>query len=729
MVVLSFAVELFTHRGGFEMRVLLNWTGRVVTGLLRRSLLGLAVCGISGVLLVFGGCGSGGDVGTIASPAVQTGMVSGQVTTLVSGVVTPVAGATVSTSAGSATSGGDGSFTVLAPVGDRAVIHVEAAGYAEAFPVARVISGQTTGLGVRLLATGATSVITVSSGGTVTVPNSTAQVTLPADGLVPRNGGAVAGTVTVSVTPINPVVASSLMPGDFTGTSAGGGTAPIESFGALLVDIRDDAGTRYTLAAGRTATIRIPLGTLSPNPPVTTPLWYFDEATGLWNEEGTAILQGTAPNRYYEGTVTRISYWNADQVLDSVVISGCVRDSNNQPVANLLVGTTGINYSGIAMAVTEQDGTFRVAMRRGSLATLSAVEFSLQTYATTPLTNVVTVGPFLVDSTLPNCLVEGPVVLTITTTVLPEGNLGLAYNQTLEATGGIPGYAWSLNPGSNPLPLGLSLNSSGIISGTSTAVGTTTITVRVTDSAGGTATTDLSLSIRQVGALRITTLSPLPAGTVGTAYSLTLAASDGIGALSWSVVSGALPAGITLNPSTGQLSGTPTMQGTSLFTIRVQDSGSPQQADQRVFEVTINSDSDPCPPTCPPGSLTVSNAPASMGGTFNGSITSQSSGGVTWQEVTSSPTFAHTEGFFVILHNLPGLTYQLVFNYSEVGGGTSAGGSWTCTVPAVQGFTTCNGVTINQAIGAITLDNTVLSGVVGAAPPITLNGTLSFTPF
>jgi hypothetical protein len=611
---------------------------------------------------------------------------------------------------------------VPAPVGDRSVIHVEAVNFAEAFPVARVTAGQTTGLGVRLLPTGVSAPVTVASGGTVTVPNSTAQVTLPANGLVPKNGGAASGTVNVAVTPINPAVDPNLMPGDFTGVSAGGVT-PIESFGALLVDIRDNSGTRYNLATGQTATIRIPLGTLSPNPPATIPLFYFDENTGLWQQEGTATLLGAGGNRYYEGTVTHFSFWNADRPLETVFISGCLRDSNNQAVANRIVSTNGTNYSGRAIAFTAADGTFRVAMRRSSEATLSMVEFNLQTYQITTVSNEVPVVSSTIDSTLPNCLVLAPAILRVSTEVLTGGSVGLTYNETLAATGGIPGYVWSLNPGSSLLPVGLSLNPAGVISGSTTTVGTVTITVRVTDSVGGTAIKQLSLTILPVGVttLSISSLSPLPAGTVGVVYSMSLAASGGTPTLSWSVVSGALPVGVTLNPITGLLSGTPTTQGTSTFTVRVQDGGNPQQFDEQAFTLAINGGGV----GTGGGTLTVTNASASVGGAFNGDIISQSIGGVSWGE-TISGNGSHAESFTLILYNQPGLTYQIVFVSIDPG----VASSWTCVVPAIPGFTTCSGVTINQAGGTLTLANTVLSGVSGTiAPPITVNGTLTFTPF
>ncbi len=689
-----------------------TWSGAIRVGMVVLSFAASAV--------LIAGCGSSGSGGTPAV-TVQTGTVSGQVTSTATGSPV-VAGATVRTSAGATTSAADGSFSVAAPVGDRSVVHVEAAGFAEAFPVARVTTSQTTGLGVRLLPIGVSRSVTVEIGGTVTVPNSTAQVTLPANGLVPKNGGAAAGTVNVSVTPINPAVDPRLMPGDFTGVSAGGIT-PIESFGALSVDIRDASGTRYTLAAGKTATIRIPLGTLSADPPDTIPLWFFDETTGLWQQEGAATLDGTGLNRFYTGTVTRISYWNADRAFETVFVSGCLRDSNNQAVANQLVSTNGTNYSGRATAITAADGTFRVAVRRESLATLSVVEFNLQTFTFTTVTNVVTVGSSTIDFTLSNCLVLAPAALRISTEVLTGGTVGLTYNETLAATGGIPGYAWSLNPGSNPLPVGLSLNPTGVISGVATTAGTTMITVRVTDSVGGTATKELILTISPVGApVTITSLSLLPAGTVGTAYSTTLAASGGTGALSWSVVSGALPVGVTLNPSTGLLSGTPTTQGTSTFTILVQDSGTSQQSNQKQFNLTVNPVSGGGD-----GTLTVSNAPPDVGGTFVADRRFTTAG-------VLQPGFGFVEWDEALSQNLTNEAVQITFNLTTgeilsanfISTHRNTGGRWTCGGAL---FAPCSGVTLNRAAGTVSFTNMVIPFPGNSTSPVTLNGTLNFRPF
>jgi putative Ig domain-containing protein len=176
--------------------------------------------------------------------------------------------------------------------------------------------------------------------------------------------------------------------------------------------------------------------------------------------------------------------------------------------------------------------------------------------------------PQTVQQSLTLTINPAPAPLSITTTSLPNGSVGQAYNQSVQATGGTGALTWSIVAGT--LPQNLSLNpTTGVISGTPTAAGTSSFTVRVADTGGQAATQALSILINPPSPPHITTTS-LPGGTVGLAYSETLQATGGTGTLVWSLSAGSLPANLTLSPA-GTISGTPTNTGTSNFTVKVTD--------------------------------------------------------------------------------------------------------------------------------------------------------------
>src|SRR5260370_40662643 len=107
------------------------------------------------------------------------------------------------------------------------------------------------------------------------------------------------------------------------------------------------------------------------------------------------------------------------------------------------------------------------------------------------------------------------------------------------------------------------------MSGTPSASGTSSFTVEVTDSASKAAQQPLSIAIS--ASSPVITTSSLPAGQMGATYQATLSASGGTTPYSWSLVSGSLPGGLSLNSSSGVISGTPSAAGTSSFTAKVTD--------------------------------------------------------------------------------------------------------------------------------------------------------------
>src|SRR6266568_3661876 len=159
--------------------------------------------------------------------------------------------------------------------------------------------------------------------------------------------------------------------------------------------------------------------------------------------------------------------------------------------------------------------------------------------------------------------------LSVATTTLPSGGVGSPYFQGLTAAGGSAPYTWAMITGG--LPPGLALTGgngppAGTIAGVPLLPGVFTFTVKVTDRLGAQATAVLTITV-VTGVLQITTTS-LPPGKLGQPYSAQFTATGGSGTYTWSLVSGALPAGLTLS-SDGSITGTLQAAGHFSFTVQV----------------------------------------------------------------------------------------------------------------------------------------------------------------
>ena len=195
----------------------------------------------------------------------------------------------------------------------------------------------------------------------------------------------------------------------------------------------------------------------------------------------------------------------------------------------------------------------------------------------------------------------------ITTTSLAAGTEGTGYNQAISDTGGAGTCTYTVSAGA--LPAGLTLNSSGTISGTPTGpAGMANFTIKMTDAstAGPQSVTQaLSIVVNLPAAPAIGTTS-LPAATEGAAYSQQVAAT-GLAPLAFSISVGNLPPGLTMS-SAGLISGTATgPTGTTNFTVQVKDGSNPAQTVTQALAITVNL---PAPP-----SITTTSLPAGTEGT------------------------------------------------------------------------------------------------------------------
>jgi hypothetical protein len=329
---------------------------------------------------------------------------------------------------------------------------------------------------------------------------------------------------------------------------------------------------------------------------------------------------------------------------------------------------------------------------------------------------------------------SAPCVSTVATCPLQGGSNGVPYNQTLTITGGVAPYTYTIISGS--LPACLTLN--GLANGlTNTIVGTpcgtvlqtSTFTIQVKDNGNApaseqtTITQTYSITIQPPPPLSITTTS-LPQGFTNTQYNAFLSASGGVHPLTWSLAGGGntVAPGLTLNPTTGQITGIPTTTGTFTFEASVKDSSLPnppaQMAGPQSMSITIK--------TPPPLSITTPSLPAgTVAAGYSGSL--QATGGIapyTWTlvqgqlpsgltlstqsnstgSISGIPVLAGTSTFTVqvtdseVVPVTKTATFSILINPGTAGGNTLFNGTYSFLF---QGFDSGGTVAI---VGTLTSD-------------------------
>ncbi len=154
--------------------------------------------------------------------------------------------------------------------------------------------------------------------------------------------------------------------------------------------------------------------------------------------------------------------------------------------------------------------------------------------------------------------------------VIPA-SVGVPYSQQLKPTGGDPSkpYIYTLSPNSVPLPAGLTLSSSGLLSGTPTQSGPFQLLLNITQTNGpkGKSFADLVVNGTSQG---IITPTSVPNAVLNVPFNQQFTSSGG--PATWAVTHGALPPGLTLS-SSGQLTGTPTGTGEYNFQLTATGQG------------------------------------------------------------------------------------------------------------------------------------------------------------
>jgi hypothetical protein len=260
--------------------------------------------------------------------------------------------------------------------------------------------------------------------------------------------------------------------------------------------------------------------------------------------------------------------------------------------SSLPSGTVGTSYS---QTITASGGSapYFYAVTSGSLPDGLVLDTTKGTLSGTPTASgsfkftVTATDKNSCQGTQSYTIVIACRTITLTPTSLPDGTVATAYTQTITASGGKSPYTFAVTSGA--LPTGLTVGgATGVISGTPTTAGTSTFTITATDA--DKCIGSASYTLKVVSNCPTITIAPatLPDAKVSIAYNQTVSASGGTAPYVYTVSSGFLPIGLSLNSSTGAISGTPTTKGSYTFEIKAVDSKGCFGTKQYTMSVTVN---------------------------------------------------------------------------------------------------------------------------------------------
>lgn len=278
---------------------------------------------------------------------------------------TPIEGVSIVSGSSAATTNTDGFFEfdqiqVVSVQNDRSVVRFSKAGY---FDVVRSMDADDDA------ADGAswevvmckkenndfTSIKTYSSSSDQTLQAGEMKIDMPQDGYkVDGTGAGYTGKVKSEMVYLDPNNErfSEMMPGgDLAAVRSDNSSAQLVSYGMTDLNMYAENGDKLQLKDGSKAklTFPIPAG-MGENPPASIPLWSFNEKTGLWEEEGSAALQGNV----YVGEVAHFSWVNLDYPEKQGTVYGYVKDDTGKalPGVRLSIGQL------LASTVTKSDGYY-----------------------------------------------------------------------------------------------------------------------------------------------------------------------------------------------------------------------------------------------------------------------------------------------------------------------------------------------------------------------------------
>ena len=283
------------------------------------------------------------EIQPVPHPGTGNGTVSGIITDLNN---TPLSNTTVAGGTDTTITDANGKFmlTKVQFTADTVVVNVTKSGFFQGSKNFVSNNNLVNDANIQLIPKPASSTITASSGGNVSVSGGGA-IDFTGGFVNLSTGEAYTGNVSVSTFYLNATDQnfSASAPGDLKGVSASNPQGILQSYGVVAVELNDASGNKLQLAQGETATITLPFlpHCREMHLPL-YPLWYFDDTKGWWKKEGTATRQGND----YVGAVKHFSFWNVGDISGAAI--------NLKVIVSI---DTGIVYWNKLVTITQPDST------------------------------------------------------------------------------------------------------------------------------------------------------------------------------------------------------------------------------------------------------------------------------------------------------------------------------------------------------------------------------------
>ena len=244
------------------------------------------------------------------------------------------------------------------------------------FTGSRTIVTSTTGVNyveVELAPRTATGQFDAANRADITLPSSIS-LTLAANAVVTASSNqAYSGTVNVYSSFFDPTDPNMIkqIPGDLRGTDTSGRTVGLQSFGMAAIELEGSAGEKLQVGSSTSAIITIPIPvSLQSTAPPTIPLWYFNDTTGKWIEQGLALKTG--PN--YIGSVSHFTYWNCGWPSDMVYFTANIKDQTGNPLAYARLDIKNMSTNGIQTIYSDSVGNLNGWVIKNTIFSFAVVD-------------------------------------------------------------------------------------------------------------------------------------------------------------------------------------------------------------------------------------------------------------------------------------------------------------------------------------------------------------------